>query len=119
MTAVDSAAPTARTAGAGSWLRWTVSAVFGLLYAYAIWAAVAALALAASGEPGLNGKGWIVLLLPVIFPILVFVGGFIFGRRRRVWQLALIFTAGLTLVAIFWLDIIMFQISSGASLLAS
>lgn len=108
-----------RTTGAGSWLRWSVAIAFGLVYAYFIWAAVAALGLAASGDPGLNGQGWIVFVLPVVFPALVYVAAFVFARRRRVWQLALVFLAGLLLTAVFWLNIVTFQITSGASLLAS
>lgn len=115
-TATSSSAP---TAGAGSWLRWTVSVAFGLLYSYLIWAAVSALALAAGGDPGLNAQGWLVFLLPVIFPALIFVASFIFARRRRVWQLAVVFVGGLVLVAIFWLNVVTFQITSGASLLQS
>lgn len=112
-------APTVTTAGAGSWLRWATSIVFGLLYTYFIWAAVAALALAAAGSSGLNAQGWLVFLLPVIFPAAVFIAAFVFARRMRVWQLAIVFVAGLALVAVFWLNVVTFQITSGTSLLAS
>lgn len=106
-----------RTTGAGSWLRWVVSSLFGLLFAFAIFIAIINLVAQAGGAQGLSGLGWVVMLLPVIFPAVAFVACFVFARRRRVWQLALVFVAGLALTAVFWLDIVMFQISSGASLL--
>lgn len=109
----------APTSGAGSWLRWSVAAVFGLLYAWAIWLAVFTLAAQAGGETGLNGAGWTVMLLPVVFPVLVYVAAFLVGRRRRVWQLALMFVAGLCLVAVFWLDVVMYMIRAGASLIGA
>ncbi len=118
MSTASSAAP-ARSTGAGSWLRWTVAALFGLLYAWAVWLAVFNLAAQAGGEAGLNGAGWAVMLMPVIFPALIYVAAFLFGRRRRVWQLALMFVAGLGLVAVFWLDVVMYMIRAGGSLIGS
>lgn len=115
MTSVEMTS--SRTTGAGSWLRWTVAGLFGLIYTAAVWLAVFHLIVAAGNGTGLSGAGWAVMLLPVIFPVLVYVAAFIFARRRRVWQLALVYVAGLALVAVFWLDIVMLQVSGlGASL---
>lgn len=113
------ATPQVQTPGAGSWLRWVVAAVFGLLFAFAIVIAVFNLiaynvAVGAGAARTLTGLGWVVLLLPVVFPAAVYLGSFVFARRRRVWQLALVFTAGLGLVAVFWLNVLVMQMNGTA-----
>lgn len=87
--------------------RWAVGAVLGiagLLYAYAVWNAVAHLINMA--RTGLTGSGWITLLFGVVFPVIVFVFAFLVGRRRRVGELALSLLAGLGIVAVFWMSLI-------------
>lgn len=111
-----------RTPGAGSWLRWSAAAAFGLVYAFAIVIAVFNLiaynvAVGAGAARSLTGLGWTVMLLPVVFPALVYIASFVFARRRRVWQLALVFTVGLGLVAVFWLNVLVMQMN-GTGLLA-
>ncbi|WP_052460533.1 hypothetical protein [Microbacterium gorillae] len=109
-----------RTSGAGSWLRWTVAAVFGLLYAYAIWLALFIFIAASSAQgSGLTGLGVVVMLLPVAFPVLIYLAAIVIGRRMWVWRQALIFLAGLGLVAVFWLDVVMFQVAAQSSLVAA
>lgn len=100
-----------------TWLVATVAGAFGLLYAYAVWNAVAFLIAQASGPLGLNGMGWFVLLLPVAFPILVFAVAFRLGSRRRWWEFASVLLAGLALTAVFWLNIVAYAAVSGAQLL--
>lgn len=88
------------------WLIVTIAGVAGLLYAYALWTALGYLMLQAGGVEGLSGYGWFVHLLPVVFPVAVFAGAFAIGWRRRALPFALIMLAGLTLVAVFWLDVL-------------
>jgi len=99
------------------WLTATIAGAFGLLYAYALWNAVAFLIDQAGGPLGLNGLGWFVLLLPVVFPLIVFAAAFAIGYRRGAWQLALAMLAGLCVVALFWLNIVGYAAVYGAQLL--
>ncbi len=100
-----------------TWLVATISAFFGLFYAYAVWNAVALLVLQASGIVPLNGYGWFVLLLPVVFPLVVFGAAFALGLRRGPGALALLLLTGLAVVAVFWLDIVAYASVGGAALL--
>lgn len=86
------------------WLVWTVIALAGLFYAYAVWNAVAHLITMA--QTGLTGTGWATLLFGVVFPVIVFGFAFAIGRRRRVGELALSFLAGLGIVAVFWMSLL-------------
>ncbi len=76
----------------------------GLFYAYAVWNAVAYLVSVA--QYGLNAYGWFVLLFSVLFPILVFAAAYALGRRRQAVEFALVLLAGLTLVAVFWMNVV-------------
>jgi hypothetical protein len=100
-----------------TWLVVTISALFGLFYAYAVWNAVAFLVTQANGPLGLNGYGWFVLLLPVVFPLVAFAVAFRVGYRRKAYEFALVLLAGLALVAVFWLDIVAYAAAYGAQLL--
>lgn len=104
-----------RSTGAGSWLRWAVAAFFGLIYAFAIWSAVFAWTQWTANLTTAGGKistyGTVMFLLPVIFPAIVWVAAFIIGRRRRVWQLALLYVAGICLLSVFWINIVMQQMT--------
>jgi len=92
------------SAGSPRWLVGVVLGFAGLLYAYAVWNAVAHLINMA--RTGLTGTGWITLLFGVVFPVIVFVFAFLIGRRRRVGELALALLAGLGIVAVFWMSLI-------------
>lgn len=98
------------------WAVYAVAGVFGLLYAFAVWTAVSFLFGQALGPIGLNGMGWFVLLLPVFLPILVFVGAVLVGAKRRLVPYVLIMSAGLGLVGVFWLNVLAYAYSNGASL---
>jgi hypothetical protein len=100
-----------------TWLIATIAGAFGLCYAYAVWNALAFLVLQATGPLGLNGYGWFVLLLPVLFPIIAFAVAFAVGHRRRALHFTLVLLAGLCLIAVFWLDVVAYAAVQGASLL--
>lgn len=111
---IDAATPAPRTP---VWLTVVISGGLGLFYAYAVWNAVDFLVRQATGALGLNGLGWAVLLLPVIFPIVVFGAAFALGYRRPPHHLLLVLLTGLGLVAAFWLNIVAYAAVQGASLL--
>ncbi|GAA5199154.1 bacitracin resistance protein [Microbacterium jejuense] len=99
------------------WGLVTVSVVFGLFYAYALWNALAFLIEQANGPLGLNGYGWFVLLLAVVFPVIIFGVAFALGWRRTWWQFALVLLTGLCVVSVFWLNVIAYAAVYGASFL--
>ncbi|WP_017204447.1 MULTISPECIES: hypothetical protein [Microbacterium] len=86
------------------WLVGLVIGLAGLFYAYAVWNAVAHLITMA--QTGLTGGGWATLLFGVVFPAIVFAFAYAIGRRRSVGELALVFLAGLGIVAVFWMSLI-------------
>ena len=71
----------------------TIAGVFLLLYAYVVWSALAFLIQQASGVEGLSGYGWFVLLLPIVFPLVVFAGAFAIGWKRNALGCLPIFSA--------------------------
>lgn len=76
--------------------------IFGLFYAYALWAALSQLIDLPSGIKGIGAAGLAV-------PILSYVLAFVLGRRRNVGDKALIYVAGLVAVAALGLSIIGFE----------
>jgi hypothetical protein len=112
----DATSATRRTA-MPVWLIATIAGFFGLFYAYVVWNAVTLLAYQASGALGINGLGWIVLLVAVLFPIVVFAIAFALGWRRTGLRFAAILLAGLAVVAVFWVDILAYAYAYGGSLL--
>jgi hypothetical protein len=99
-----------------TWVVATIAGAFGLFYAYAVWNALA-FVIASSGQ-GLNALGWALLLFAVVFPILVFAGGFALAWRRRPWEFALVLLTGLGLVAVFWLNVLAYSFVGGDSLVS-
>jgi hypothetical protein len=79
-----------------------------------VWTALAFLIQQANGTAGLTGYGWFVLILPVVFPILVFAIAFAIGWRRGAGQFALVLLTGLALIAAFWLNIFAYAAASNA-----
>lgn len=116
-TAVPAASGTPEARLTPTWLLVTISVLFGLFYAYALWNALAFLIAQATGPLGLNAYGWFILLLAVVFPLIAFGIAFALGWRRRAWQFALVLLAGLCLVAVFWLNVVAYAAVYGASLL--
>ncbi|WP_246533987.1 bacitracin resistance protein [Microbacterium flavescens] len=100
-----------------TWVVVAIAVVFGLFYAYAVWNALGFLIAQASGPLGLNGYGWFVLLLAVVFPLAAFGIAFALSWRRTAWQFALVLFTGLCLVAVFWLNVVAYAAVYGASLL--
>jgi hypothetical protein len=99
------------------WGLVAISVVFGMFYAYALWNALAFLIEQATGPLGLNGYGWFVLLLAVVFPAIVFGVAFAVGWRRRAGEYALVLLTGLCVVAVFWMNVIAYAAVYGASFL--
>ena len=116
MTDSMDAAPR-RVTAMPTWLIVTIAGAFGLVYAYAVWNALAFLIDQANGQLGLNPAGWALLLAGVVFPIAVFGVAFALGWRRKAGPFALVLLAGLGLVSVFWLDIVAYAAVYGASLL--
>lgn len=117
MTSTPTPAPARRGSILPVWVVATIAGIFGLLYAYVVWNAATLLAYQASGVLGINGLGWLVLLLAVLFPIVVFAIAFAIGHRRRALPFAAILLTGLALVAVFWMSILAYAYAYGGSLL--
>ena len=113
----DTAVSTPATRRTPVWIVTAIAGLFGLLYAYFVWNAVTLLSYQASGRLGLNGLGWFVLLFAAVFPLIVFAIAFGIGWRRRAFVFAAILFTGLTLVGVFWLNILAYAFAQGASLL--
>jgi hypothetical protein len=109
--------PRERPAKLPVWVVATIAGVFGLLYAYVVWNAATLLAYQASGVLGINGLGWSVLALAVLFPIIVYAIAFAIGWRRRALPFAAILLTGLALVAVFWVNILAYSYAYGGALL--
>ncbi|MCT9820374.1 bacitracin resistance protein [Microbacterium sp. W1N] len=99
------------------WAVVTIAGTLGLLYAYAVWNAIAFLITQASGALGLNALGWGVLLFAAVLPVIVFGAAFALGWKRSPGRFALLLLAGLGVVAVFWLDVLAYSVVAGASLL--
>lgn len=100
-----------------SWFAATFGALFGLLYAYIVWQAVASLVAAASGPLGLNMTGWLVWIMAIVVPLIAFGAAFVVGRRNGMLGYALSMLAGLGLVAAFWFNIVAYTTLNAGSLL--
>jgi hypothetical protein len=96
------------------WAIVLTAGIFGLFFGYAMWTAVAFVIQQAEGDAGLTGYGWFVLLLPVVFPAVVFAGAFALGWRRRILPFALVMLSGLCLVAVFWINVFALAVTSDA-----
>ncbi len=83
MTESTDAAPR-RTTAMPTWLIVTIAGVFGLVYAYAVWNAVAFLIDQANGALGLNRRDWAVRAARASSsPSSAFGVAFALGWRRR------------------------------------
>ncbi|HET8927011.1 MAG TPA: bacitracin resistance protein [Microbacterium sp.] len=115
-TTPDAAASLSARRRMPTWATVAIAAFFGLFYAYGVWNALAFLVSRATDVFGLNGYGWFVLILPVVFPLAAFAVAFRLGSHRRWWEFALTMLAGLALVSVFWLNILSYAAVFGASL---
>ncbi|MCG7416131.1 bacitracin resistance protein [Microbacterium sp. ACRRU] len=89
-----------------TWVVVTIAGIFGLFYAFVVWSSIALLIQQVNGPLGLNGLGWFVYILPIVFPLAAFGAAFAIGARRRAGEFSLAMLAGLTLSAAFWLAIV-------------
>ncbi len=94
---------------APTWFAATIAGVFGLFYAYALWAGVTylvAMAQTASSAGGsLTPAAWIAMIMTIAIPVVVFIAAVLLGRRREAWKLILLLLVGLCLTAVFWLNV--------------
>mgnify|MGYP004514975515 CR=1 FL=1 len=92
------------------WAVWAIAGAFALLFAYAVWTAVNYLVawVQAAGAAGqsLSAMGWIVWILAILLPILLFGIALGLGMRRGKRKLALFLLTALSLVAVFWLNVV-------------
>ncbi len=114
MTAQTTDATPARRTALPVWAIALVCGLFGLLYAYAVWSAVGFLIQQAGGDAGLTGYGWFVLLMPVVFPVVVYAGAFALGWRRRILPLTILMVTGLCVVGVFWMNVFALAVTSDA-----
>ncbi|MFG6278321.1 bacitracin resistance protein [Microbacterium sp. 5K110] len=89
-----------------TWIVVAIAGIFGLFYAFVVWSSVDLLILQVNGPLGLNGLGWFVYILPIVFPLAAFGVAFAIGARRRAGEFSLAMLAGLTLSAAFWLAVV-------------
>lgn len=100
-----------------TWYAATLGILFGLVYAYVVWQAIASLVIGASGALGLNVMGWLVWVMAAVVPVIAFGAAFVIGRRRGMLGYALVLFAGLGVVAVFWLNILSYTTMNAGSLL--
>lgn len=107
-------APTPAARAVPTWRTVAIAAVFGLFYAYLVWSAVDLLVRQATGPLGLNGLGWFVHILPIVFPMIAFAVAFVLGWRRSAGPFALVLLTGLAVAAVFWTNILAYAVTSFA-----
>ena len=91
------------------WILYTLLGLFGLLYAYAVWNAIAyTIPLAGLA---IGATTWVALILAIILPVVVYVLAIAITRRRGLGTVALVLFAGLGAVAVFWLDVVGYTLS--------
>ncbi len=91
------------------WILYTLLGLFGLLYAYAVWNAIAyTIPLAGLA---IGATTWVALILAIILPVVVYVLAIAITRRRGLGTVALVLFAGLGVVAVFWLDVVGYTLS--------
>lgn len=105
-----------------TWIIATIAGAFGLLYAYAVWSGISQLvqsvqAASASGL-SLNAMGWLVWILAIVLPILLFAVAVSFGNSRGLRTLTVLLGVGLSIVAIFWLNVMAYTSVNTSSLLS-
>lgn len=111
-----------RHRSAPAWLLAAVAGVFGLFYAYAVWAGVQYLVVTLQeisrqqellgAEVALTPVAWIALIMAIIVPIAAFAVAMVLGRGKAIWKLALLLLAGLALTSVFWLDVQAFTMTA-------
>lgn len=118
MTGATAAQPQVRP-----WLRNIVTGAFALLYAYIVWNAllenlVPAVQTAAAVGKILNVLGWGLWLFAAVLPIVVFAAALRLCWRGGTTRMLLILFTGLTVVAVFWLNVQSYALTNTAALLS-
>lgn len=105
------------------WLSLTVAILFALFYAYDLWEAISnAVSLPqAYGAYGFEASDvpWWLLIAGIAVPVVVYAAAFLLGLRRNVFGKAVVFTVGLTVVAVLSLDLVAVQGRMFAALFAA
>ena len=91
------------------WIFYMLLGASGLLYAYAIWNAIAYMIPLVGLAVG--ATTWVALILAIILPAVVYAAAIALTRRRGLGTVALVLLAGLGLVAVFWLDVVGYTLS--------
>ena len=86
------------------WIFYALLGLFGLLYAYAIWNAIAYMIPLVGLAVG--ATTWVALILAIVLPAVIYVVAIALTRRRGLGAVALVLLAGLGVVAVFWLDVV-------------
>ena len=90
-------------------IRWAILGFFGLLFAYDVWEAIGNfIGIYAQGLPFgmvLTASGWVILLLAVVAPIILYVLATVLTRKKSAGVALAIFVIGLTVSAVISLDI--------------
>ncbi len=88
---------------------WLMTGFFAIFFAFAVFAALGNLIgvtqIAGELEASIPFSGWLLLILGIALPVVVFVLAVWLGRKRSLTLRALILLAGLGLVAVAMLDI--------------
>ncbi|GGO59474.1 hypothetical protein GCM10010910_02520 [Microbacterium nanhaiense] len=98
-----------------AWLIGVVAGLFGLFYAYAVWAGVQYLVTTLqelSVQSQLTGVdlaltplAWVALVMAIAVPVASFAIAMVMGRGKALWKLALLLLVGLAVTSVFWLDV--------------
>lgn len=95
--------------GIGFWISWVVIALAAVLYAYGVWAAVGNVLVLPEFAARLGLKvsalGWFWLTVQIALPLLIAGVALLLGRKRAVHVRALLFAAGVAVVAVLSIDI--------------
>lgn len=97
------------------WVIAGISGIFGLLYAFAVWNGIAQLVLGLQAGAELTPILWAMWLLTIVLPIAVYAGVFAMTRRRGAGVLTLLFVVGLTVVGVFWMNVLAYVTSVSLS----
>jgi hypothetical protein len=79
------------------WASIALAVVFALLYAYVLWNAIGNLIQLPKALG--SASPWLLLILDVVLPVVVYVLAFLLGIRRRIVQRGLLFLIGFFLLA--------------------
>ncbi|MCU1406268.1 MAG: hypothetical protein JWQ43_2571 [Glaciihabitans sp.] len=85
------------------WASTAVAIIFGLVYAYYLYDAINSLVQVPAEYEALGlstaDAPWGLLVMVLLIPIVTYAGAFVVGRRRNVFGRAVIFAAGLGVLA--------------------